>query len=234
MALVLGSLGDNYRAILQRYGHAVVCSPRLYGIDRLGIVFAHVFGLVNFRYAIAIRKQCGKAVVVDHVAGVRGLDRGVAKRRLSGVVVVVIAVALGDAPGVVGKEAIAFGDHDVAVIAGIAQAQEGIHGVLADYLAGLGVISTQSLRVGNDNAGGQLGYLGLALFGFETFVRVSGVVMAVLVLMVVLVSVVLLAVRVVVGVQGILFLFGGGGTGGNGYCRGREHRAEGKCVMLHT
>ena len=170
------------------------------------------------------------------MAGVRGLDRGVAKRRLSGVVVVVIAVALGDAPGVVGKEAIAFGDHDVAVIAGIAQAQEGIHFVLADYLAGLGVISTQSVRVGNDNAGGQLGYLGLALLGFETFVRVPGVVMAVLMLMLmgVLVSVVLLAVRVVVGVQGILFLFGGGGTGGNGYCRGREHRAEGKCVMLHT
>ena len=168
------------------------------------------------------------------MAGVRGLDRGVAKRRLSGVVVVVIAVALGDAPGVVGEEAIAFGDHDVAVVAGIAQAQEGIHFVLADYLAGLGVISSQTLRVGNDNAGGQLGYLGLALLGFETFVRVPGVVMAVLMLMVVLVSVVLLAVRVAVGVQGVLFLFGGGGTGGNGYCRGREHRAEGKCVMLHT
>lgn len=127
------------------------------------------------------------------MAGVRGLDRGVAKRRLSGVVVVVIAVALGDAPGVVGEEAIAFGDHDVAVVAGIAQAQEGIHFVLADYLAGLGVISSQTLRVGNDNAGGQLGYLGLALLGFETFVRVPGVVMAVL--MVVLVSVVLLAMR---------------------------------------
>ncbi len=127
------------------------------------------------------------------MAGVRGLDRGVAKRGLSGVVVVVIAVALGDAPGVVGKEAIAFGDHDVAVVAGIAQAQEGIHFVLADYLAGLGVISSQTLRVGNDNAGGQLGYLGLALLGFEAFVRVPGVVMAVLV------SVVLLAVGVVVG-----------------------------------
>ena len=122
----------------------------------------------------------------------------------------------------------------MAVIAGIAQAQEGIHCVLADYLAGLGVIGAQSVRVGNDNAGGQLGYLGLAFLGFETFVRVSGVVMAVLVLMVVLVSVVLLAVRVVVGVQGVLFLLGGGGTGGNGYCRGREHRAEGKCVVLHT
>lgn len=54
VALVLGSLGDNYRAILQWYGHAVVCSPRIYGIDRLGIVFAHVFGLVNPCYAIAI------------------------------------------------------------------------------------------------------------------------------------------------------------------------------------
>ena len=54
VAFVLGSLGDNYRAILQRYSHAVVCGAGVYGIDRLGIVFANVFGLVNFRYSIAV------------------------------------------------------------------------------------------------------------------------------------------------------------------------------------
>lgn len=88
------------------------------------------------------------------MAGMRGLNGGVAKRGLCGVVVVVIAVPLGNAACVVGEEAIALSDHDVAIIAGIAQAQEGIHFVLADYLARLGIISTQSLRVGNDNAGG--------------------------------------------------------------------------------
>ena len=100
----------------------------------------------------------------------RGLDRGVAKRRLSGVVVVVIAVAFGNAAGVVGKKAIAFGDHDVAIIAGIVETKEGIHLVLADYLACLGVISAQAVCMGDNDAGGQLGYLGLSLFGFEAFV----------------------------------------------------------------
>ena len=51
-----------------------------------------------------------------------------------------IAMALGDAPSVVGEEAIALSDHDVAIIAGIAETKEGIHLVLADYFARFGVI----------------------------------------------------------------------------------------------
>ena len=74
------------------------------------------------------------------MAGMRCLNGGVAKRGLSGVVVVVIAMALGDAPSVVGEEAIALSDHDVAIIAGIAETKEGIHLVLADYFARFGVI----------------------------------------------------------------------------------------------
>ena len=74
------------------------------------------------------------------MAGMRCLNGGVAKRGLSGVVVVVIAMALGDAPSVVGEEAIALSHHDVAIIAGIAETKEGIHLVLADYFARFGVI----------------------------------------------------------------------------------------------
>ncbi len=54
------------------------------------------------------------------MAGMRSLNGGVAKRGLCGVVVVVITMALGNAPSVVGEEAIALSDHDVAVISGIA------------------------------------------------------------------------------------------------------------------
>ena len=108
--------------------------------------------------------------MVDHVACVRGLNGGVAKRGLCGVVVVVIAVALGNAACVVGKKAIALSDHDVAIIAGIVETKEGIHLVLADYFARFGVISVQAVCMGDNDAGGQLGYLGLSLFGFEAFV----------------------------------------------------------------
>ena len=140
VALVLGALSDEHRAILEWYGHSVMCRCSLYGIDRLGIVFAYVLGLVNLGYAVAIGKQCGKAVVVHYMAGVRCVYRGVSKRGFRGVVVVVIPVGLGDASGVEGKEAIPLGDHDVAAITGIIQAKEGIHLLLAEGLSGLGII----------------------------------------------------------------------------------------------
>ena len=83
---------------------------------------------------------------------------------------VVIAVALGNAACVVGEEAIALSDHDVAIIAGFVETKEVIHLVLADYFARFGVISAQAVCMGDNDAGGQLGYLGLSLFGFEAFV----------------------------------------------------------------
>ena len=56
VALVLGALSDDHRAILQRYGHAVVCGPGVNGIDWLGVLFANVFGLIILCHAITIGK----------------------------------------------------------------------------------------------------------------------------------------------------------------------------------
>ena len=117
VALVLGALGHDDRAVLERNGNTVMCCAGFEGLDVFRI--ASLVGWEDLCGAFAVREESGEAVVVDHMAGVRRLDLGVGKLRLGGVVVVVIAVRLGDEAGVEAKELIAFGDHDVAVIASV-------------------------------------------------------------------------------------------------------------------
>lgn len=179
VALVLGALGHNDGAILERNSHTVVSLAGLEGLNVLWI--SNLVGWYDLCGAVTIGEERGEAVVVNHVACVRCLVLGVVKLWLSGVVVVVIAVRLGDEAGVEGEELVALGHHDVTVIASVRQAQERRHILFRDDLAGLGIVGLQATLVGENDAIRQLGNLSLALAGFHAVV---GVVMS-LVLMIV-------------------------------------------------
>ena len=92
---------------------------------------------------------------------------------------IVVAVSHGDAAGVVGEEVIALGHHDVAVIAGVIEAEEGIHLLFIEDVSGFGIVGGQAIGVGEDDARGKLGYLGLSFFGFHAVVGVALVIMIV-------------------------------------------------------
>ena len=118
------------------------------------LVMGQLRRVVHSEGAGAVSECRDLAVVLDDVTGVVSRQRQRGQRRGGGVVVRVIAVRYGPHAGVQEGVAVAVGHDEVAVIAGIGEAQESFLGDVCEQLHVLGVIDEHAAVVGDGHAAG--------------------------------------------------------------------------------
>ena len=119
---------------------------------RGALVLGQLRRIVHGKGAGAVSEGRNPAVVLDDVAGVVSGKRQRRQRRGGGVVVRVIAVRYGPHAGVQEGVAVAVGHDEMAVIAGIGEAQESFLGDVCEQLHVLGVVDEHAAVVGDGDA----------------------------------------------------------------------------------
>ena len=121
---------------------------------RGALVLGQLRRIVHGEGAGAVSEGRNPAVVLDDVAGMVSGKRQRRQRRGGGVVVRVIAVRYGPHAGVQEGVAVAVCNDEMAVIAGIGEAQESFLGNIGQQFHVLGVIDEHAAVVGDGHAAG--------------------------------------------------------------------------------
>ena len=116
------------------------------------LVLGQLRRVVHGEGAGAVSEGRNPAVVLDDVTGMVSGEAQGAQGRRCGVVVRVIAVRYGPYTGVQEGVAVAVGHDEMAVIAGIGEAQESFLGDVCEQLHVLGVIDEHTAVVGDGDA----------------------------------------------------------------------------------